>query len=225
MPASERASTDGTHATTTLPVTDITELGSWGMEMAAPELTDRKVSLAGDLAAFGRPRRAADDFEHEAVDFADDSAEGDELPGSSRLLLGHLGMHDLALYGVPTRRGWVCIYLVYEDFEEYGGGTCANGLVGGFGLKLEGDGTYYQLYGVVADDIRDASLLVTDGRDHPVRVGGNGFYFEARTTSVCPVDIEYLLGEYKSGKTFEIAFAKLAPPLASTRRETFGCRV
>jgi hypothetical protein len=215
------------------PVADasFSEFDSWGVAMAEPELKDaRRVSLAGELSAFSRPRRPSDEFLAEGVDLGPDSAEGRDLPGNSRLLLARvaeehldeLGAQSLSLYAVPTDRGWVCAYVVYDDLQELAeGAACEHGFVDGLALELQGYGRSYRLYGVVEDGVTRAWVRIGDRRI-PVRVGGNGFFFEAKTTEVCPVEIEAIVVE-RHGETTEALWSRLAPALAGASGAGFGC--
>lgn len=194
----------------------------WGTDMPGPEVDSRHVSLAKQLAAFARPRRSTDGFVHDTLDRGSDSAEGQEKPSASRRLLSDLGPGGLTLFGVPTDRGWVCTYLIDEEtFEEVDGGTCEDTLVGGFGLDLSGEGTFYRLYGVVANDIEHVSVSA-DGLRYPAQIGENGFYFETKTTLICPVDIDFLIIERKNGSSEQLDFRRLAD-FGKSPRESFGC--
>jgi hypothetical protein len=210
----------------------LVELGAWGVDMAEPEL-DGPVNLASELAVFSQPRMPQDTFPTEVVRLEGDTAEGRELAGESRLLIAgvakervdELGEEVLSLYAVPTDRGWVCAYVAYEDLGDFADGAaggCEPGLVHGFGLELHGDGPFYRLYGVVDDGIKRVSLRVGD-RLLPAHVGSNGLYFDARTTDVCPVDIEHLVVERADGRTTEVPWRELAPSFAGASRESFGC--
>jgi hypothetical protein len=212
----------------------LVELGAWGVDMAEPEIGGDGVSLADELAVFSRPGRAEDEYPGLAADLRSDSVEGGELPARSRLLLrgvakesfDDIGEQRLSLYAVPTENGWVCAYVLYEDLGDFADGTagaCEPGLVRGFGLELQGAGSFYRLYGVVEDGIERVSFRVGD-RLLPARVGSNGIYFHARTTDVCPVDIEHVVVERADGSKTEVPWIELAPSFIGASRESFGCR-
>jgi hypothetical protein len=205
--------------------------GGWGTEMAEPEF-DEPVTLTDELAVFSRPRQPADMFPTTVIDHGSDSAEGRELGGQTRLLLAgvstedidELGPQRLSLYGVPTDRGWVCAYIVYDDLGELAvGGACEHGLVEGLGLELHGDGPLYRLYGVVENGIERAWIQVGERR-LPARIGGNGIYFEAKATEVCPTEIEALVVERADGEVKDVPWGRLAPAIVGSPRPSFGCR-
>jgi hypothetical protein len=210
------------------------ELGAWGVDMAEPPYSDRQVSLADELAVFSRPRRPEDEYPGlVADDMRADTVEGRELAARSRLLLrgvakerfDDVGEQQLSLYAVPTENGWVCAYVLYEELGDLAdgmSGACEPGLVHGLGLELQGVGPFYRLYGVVEDGIEHVSLRVGK-RLLPMRVGSNGIYFHARTTDVCPVDIEHLVVEHADGSTTEVPWSELAPTFVGAGRESFGC--
>lgn len=216
------------------PTTDsaqVTRYEAWGADMAEPEL-DGPVTLAQELAVFSRRRRPEDVFPTTVVNADMGSVEGREVAGQSRLLIpgvateeiDELGPQRLSLYAVPTDRGWVCTYVVYEDLGDFADGmtgACEPGLVHGFGLELHGVGPSYRLYGVVEDGIERVSIRVGD-RLLPARVGSNGIYFAAQATDVCPVDIEHLVVERSDGIQEEISWRELAPSLGASR-DLFGC--
>ena len=222
-----------TQTETAAPVS-IVESGGWGVEMAETALPGERVSLADDLAVFARPPRPEDEFPGITADVRADTAEGSELPARSRLLLrgvakesfDDIGDQTLSLYALPTENGWVCAYVLYEDlgdFADGAAGACEHGLIHGFGLEMQGDGRFYRLYGVVEDGIQRVSLRVGD-RLIPTRVGSNGFYFHARTTDVCPVDIEHLVVERVDGSSTTVSWSLLAPTFVGANRDSYGCR-
>ena len=199
--------------------------------MAEPAF-DEPLTLTDELAVFSRPRRPADMFPLIAINHGSDSAEGRELGGQSRLLLGgvstedidELGPQRLSLYAVPTDRGWVCAYIVYDDLGELGvGGACEHGLVEGFGLELHGEGPLYRLYGLVENGIERAWVQVRN-RLLPARVGGNGIYFEANATEVCPTEIEAVVVERADGEEKSVPWGRLAPAIVGSPGASFGCR-
>jgi hypothetical protein len=220
-------------AQTTTASAEATRYEAWGADMAEPEL-DGPVMLARELAVFSRRRKPEDAFPTEVVHLEPDpaEAEGRELGAQSRLLIAavatedidELGPQRLSLYAVPTDRGWVCTYVVYEDLGDFAdgmAGACEHGLVHGFGLELHGVGPWYRLYGVVEDDIERVSLRV-GARLVPARVESNGIYFEADAREVCPVDIEELIVERADGRTEQVRWSELAPGVGASR-DLFGC--
>src|SRR5688572_24951854 len=104
-------------------MTDVVDdaLGSWGVDMSGPEATTRHVPVAKQLSALARPRRPSDSFDNWYTERPSDSAEGNDRASDGRLLLTDLGAENLMLFAVPTDRGWVCPYLVY-DFGELADG-------------------------------------------------------------------------------------------------------
>lgn len=218
-------------AQTTTDSAEVMRYEAWGADMAEPEL-DGPVTLAQELAVFSRRRRPEDVFPTTVANADMGSVEGREVAGQSRLLIpgvateeiDELGPQRLSLYAVPTDRGWVCTYVVYEDLGDFAdgmAGACEPGLVHGFGLELHGVGPSYRLYGVVEDGIERVWLRVGD-RLLPARVASNGIYFEADARKVCPADIEELVVERNDGRMGQVKWIELAPGVGASG-DLFGC--
>jgi len=194
--------------------------GPWGVDIAQPEPKPGALPLAKQLAVFAGARQAADDLGF-SEKTPPDMASGKELFSQSRLLLPEGALEGQQLFGVPTANGWVCPYFVYPDDGSLGdSGPCWFSLRDGIAFSLEGEGSIYRLYGVVANDVRSVSIVAGD-RPYESQMGSNAFAFEMKSNAVCPADIDGLLVQRKDGSTSTVELRSVAPPLS---REQFGCR-
>lgn len=194
---------------------------SWGVDIVQPQPGPGAVPLAKQLAVFAAARAVADKLSF-SEETSPDMASGKELFSQSRLLLPEGPIQGQQLFGVPTAKGWVCPYFVYPDGDEWDaeGGPCWFSLLDGIAFSMEGEGSVYRLYGVVANDVKSVSVVAGD-RPYRAQMGRNAFAFEMKSNAVCPADIDRLLVQRKDGGASKIELSSVAPPL---RREQFGCR-
>jgi len=192
----------------------------WGVDIAQPEPEPGAAPLAEQLAVFAGARDASDKLGF-SEETPPDMASGKELFSQSRLLLPQGPIYGEQLFGVPTAKGWVCPYLLPPDGGEWdaGGGSCWYALRDGISFDMEGEGSVYRLYGVVANDVKSVSIVAGD-RSYSAQMGRNAFAFEMKSNAVCPADIDRLLIQRSDGSTNKLELSTVAPHL---RREEFGC--
>ena len=203
--------------TETTPATDTMQ--GWGVDAGEAERKPGEPSLVEQLGVFREQRTTRDEFLSCCPGTrGPDSAEGDELFGKSRLLFD---ANDL-MYGVPTTKGWVCPHFTDPEGEEDDGGPCWAGLRDGVSFSLQGDSGFYRLYGVVADDVSQV-VVVTRAEKLEADMGRNSFVFGAKTSVVCPTDLEQLLLVLRSGEAIYVDI-RSRTSLSEVDRSAFGCR-
>jgi hypothetical protein len=196
--------------------------GPWGVDITEAPRQTGEPTLVEQLGVFRQKRLQKDAFDPMVPDSRSDSVEGKEIYGQSRLFTTSNGPDDIVVFGVPTENGWVCPHFVYTDGEETESGPCWSTLRRGVGFSLEGDGSFYRLYGVAADDVLGVDVVAAGNRFH-ADMGRNSFVFGAKTVAVCPTDIDRLVIEHKGGTTSEIELASVSS-IHKLSGTIFGCR-
>jgi hypothetical protein len=196
---------------------------SWGVSISEPPRSESEPKLVQQLEVFREKRTAADTFVALVPpDEGSDTAEGKELTGESRLLIGTFGSERMQMFGVPTENGWVCPQFVYSDGEEGDGGPCFSTLRQGVSFSIDGDDSFYWVYGVAADDVKDVTVLTATKR-FAADMGRNGFVFEASPAAVCPTEIKQLIVTHGDGGTSTIDLADVSS-LPAASGSILGCR-
>lgn len=187
---------------------------------------------AAKLAAFQEPAKPSDSFA------SSDSENSWDMPGTpekfqpgreqfarARLLVPAPDAGGLSFFGVPTDKGWVCLHLVEpDDPEGVASETCSRELTEGVDWVMGGSESQFQVYGLIADDVRGVDV-VAKGTPWPAVVGRNAFIFQAHPKKICPTEIEALILERAKGQRDEIEVYSPAPEEADQMdASAFGCR-
>jgi hypothetical protein len=211
-------------------ITSRSQVG-WSM-MAASGLRPTGPPTASKLAVFHEPAKPSDSFgssdSENSWDFEGTPEKfqpGHEQFARARLLVPAAYGDGLSFFGVPTDKGWVCLHLVEEDDpEESVGGTCSRDLTGGIDYLMGGTQESFEVYGLIADDVRRVDV-VANGTSWPAVVGRNAFIFQAHPQKICPTEIESLILERAKGQRDEIEVYSPGPEEADRMDDSsFGCR-
>jgi hypothetical protein len=184
--------------------------------------------LAEELAVFQEHAKPSDAFPSSdgKEGWDDDSVPeklrpGKELFSQARLLLAGAGAERFELFGVPTEKGWVCLYLTAaDDATGRGGGGCISTLPDGVNFSMAGTRRVYDVFGVIANDVRGVRV-VAGKRSEQAVLGRNAFFLQADPKEICPTEIEFLILEKAKGETQKVSLN--SEGTAADRDASLGC--
>jgi len=150
---------------------------------------------------------------------------GSQIYSEARLLLPDAGVEKHDFFGVPSKKGWVCMHLLDpNDPLGAGSGTCINALTDGIVFVMVGTQSRYEVYGLAANEIHRIRI-VAGQKSRDAVMGRNAFFLQADPKEICPTEIDFLVLEKEKGQREKVPLDE--PGFDETPEpgdESFGCR-